>query len=100
MRFSIFPWPGGGVTVYRRNLQNPYFFLLEHLQGGQDKENCEVDLDDDGLVVIGKGVGEVGDDDQDGGGQEGCQQAACQRAGELKDHLKARQALKCCWLKM
>ena len=81
-------------------LKKPNFFLLKHLQGGQDKENCEVDLDDDGLVVIGKGVGEVGDDDQDGGGQEGCQQAACQRAGELKDHLKARQALKCQWLKM
>ena len=42
-----------------------------HLQGGQDKEHCEVDLDDNRLVVGGKGVGEVGDDDQDGGGQEG-----------------------------
>ena len=72
----------------------------EHLQGGQDKEHCEVDLDDDGLVVGGKGVGEVGDDDQDGGGQEGGEQAARQRPRELEDHLEARlQALKCC-LKM
>ena len=53
-------------------------------------------MNDDGLVVGGKGVGEVGDDDQDGGGQEGGQQAARQWPGKLKDHLQTRQTLKCC----
>ena len=54
-------------------------------------------MDDNGLVVGGKGVGEVGDDDQDGGGQEGGEQAARQRPRELKEHLQTRlQALKCC----
>ena len=53
-------------------------------------------MDDDGLVVGGKGVGEVGDDDQDGGRQEGGQQAARQRPRKLKDHLETRQTLNCC----
>ena len=38
-----------------------------------DKEDSDVDLDDDGHVVQGEGVGEVGDDDQDGGREEGAQ---------------------------
>ena len=53
-------------------------------------------MDDDGLVVGRKGVGKVGDDDQDGGRQEGGQQAARQRPRKLKDHLETGQALKCC----
>ena len=35
-------------------------------QGCQDKEHCEVDLDDNSLVVFGEGVGEVGDEHQSG----------------------------------
>ena len=47
-------------------------------------------MDDDGQVVLGEGVGQVGDDHQDGGRQEGGQQAARQRPGELEDNLDAR----------
>ena len=45
---------------------------------------------DNRLEVDGKGVSKVGDDDQDGGGQKGGEQAARQRPGELEDHLYAR----------
>ena len=38
-------------------------------------------MDDYSQVVQGEGVGEVGDDDEDGGGQEGGQHAAHQGAG-------------------
>ena len=44
---------------------------------------------DDRLEVDGKGVSKVGDDDQDGGGQKGGEQAARQRPGELEDYLYA-----------
>ena len=40
--------------------------VVEHLQGGEDKEHREVDLDDNSLVVFGEGVGEVGDEHQGG----------------------------------
>ena len=55
-----------------------------------DKEDSEVDLDDDGHVVQGEGVGEVGDDDQDGGREEGGQYAAHQWSRQLKKTPRAQ----------
>ena len=40
--------------------------MQSYSQGCQDKEYCEVDLDDNGLVVFGEGIGEVGDEHQGG----------------------------------
>ena len=45
-------------------------------------------MDDDVQVVFGEGVGQVGDDDQDGGRQEGGEDAARQRAGQLEHNFK------------
>ena len=50
-------------------------------------------MDDYSQVVQGEGVGEVGDDDEDGGGQEGGQHAAHQGAGQLKNHQKPKTIL-------
>ena len=63
-----------------------FLWLRKCLQGGQDQEDCEVDLDDDGQVVQGKGIGKVGDDDQDGGWEEGGEHVAHQWARKLKNH--------------
>ena len=41
-------------------------------------------------VVFGEGVGDVGDDDKDGGGQEGGEDAAGQRAGQLEHNFNTR----------
>ena len=54
---------GQAHKAAERNLTDNY----SSLQGGQDEEDGEVDLDDDCQVVQGEGIGEVGDDDQDGG---------------------------------
>ena len=64
--------------------------LCDNLQGCQNEENSEVDLDDDGQVVLGEGVGQVGDHHQDRGRQEGGQQAARQRSRQVERHLEAR----------
>ena len=50
-------------------------------------------MDDYSQVVQGEGVGEVGDDDEDGGGQERGQHAAHQGAGKLKNHQKPKTIL-------
>ena len=67
--------------------------LCDNLQGCQNEENSEVDLDDDGQVVLGEGVGQVCDQHQDGGRQEGGQQAAGQRSRQVERHLEARVAV-------
>ena len=41
-------------------------------------------------VVFGEGVGEVGDEDKDGGGQEGGEDAAGERARQLEHNFKTR----------
>ena len=51
-------------------------------------------MDDNGQVVQGEGIGEVDDDDQDGGREEGGQYAAHQRSGQLKTHQKPRMVLR------
>ena len=50
-------------------------------------------MDDNGEVVQGKGIGEVGDDHHDGGGQEGGQHAAHQWSRQLKNHQEPRTVL-------
>ena len=65
-------------------------FSLLNLQGCKNEENCEIDLDDDVQVVFGEGVGEVGDDDEDGGGQEGGEDAAGQWAGQLEHNFETQ----------
>ena len=62
--------------------------VSSYLQGCKNEEYCEIDLDDDVQVVFGEGVGQVGDDDQDGGRQEGGEDAARQRAGQLEQNFK------------
>ena len=66
--------------------------LCDNLQGCQNEENSEVDLDDDGQVVLWEGIGQVGDDHQDGGRQEGGQQATRQRSRQVERHREARVA--------
>ena len=51
-------------------------------------------MDDDGQVVQGEGVGEVGDDDQDGGREEGGQNATHQWSRQLKNHQEPRTVLR------
>ena len=47
-------------------------------------------MDDDLQVVFGEGIGEVGDKDEDGGGQEGGEDAAGERPRQLEHHFKTR----------
>ena len=42
-------------------------------------------MDDNSQVVLGEGVGKVGDQDQHGGGQVGGEQVAGQWAGQLEN---------------
>ena len=61
------------------SVRNNVFSKL-YLQGCKNEEDGEVDLDDDVQVVFGEGVGNVGDEDEDGGRQEGGEDAAGERA--------------------
>ena len=47
-------------------------------------------MNDDVQVVFGEGVGEVGDEDEDGGGQEGGEDAAGERPRQLEHNFKTR----------
>ena len=51
-------------------------------------------MDDNGQVVQSEGVGEVGDDDQDGGREECGQHATHQWPRQLKNHQEARPVLR------
>ena len=44
---------------------------INYSQCGKNEEDGEIDLDDDSQVVLGEGVGKVGDEDEHGGGQVG-----------------------------
>ena len=67
--------------------------LCDNLQGCQNEENSKVDLDDDGQVVLGEGVGQVGDQHQDRCWQEGGQQAAGQWSGQVEGQFKTRETV-------
>ena len=41
-------------------------------------------------VVFGEGIGKVGDEDEDGGGQEGGEDAAGERPRQLEHNFKTR----------
>ena len=50
-------------------------------------------MDDNSQVVLGEGVGKVGDEDQHGGGQVGGEQIAGQRTGQLENNFKSQVAI-------
>ena len=66
---------------------------INYSQCGKNEEDGEIDLDDDSQVVLGEGVGKVGDQDQHGGGQVGGEQVAGQWAGQLENNFKSQVAI-------
>ena len=66
---------------------------INYSQCGKNEEDGEIDLDDNSQVVLGEGVGKVGDEDEHGGGQEGGEQVAGQRTGQLENNFKTQVAI-------